>query len=88
MSPHVHIVVLAPGDAVTLHWQQANHQTVTERLEHPAGMRWVVVTGHGIWARCYGWFPSHDTAMAWVRANGFDGADVSAFPVNHQDGTP
>ena len=46
-----------------------------------SAMRWVVVVGAGVWAKCYGPFVSHDEVMKWVRASQFDVEDCHAFPV-------
>jgi hypothetical protein len=46
-----------------------------------------VIIGRGVWAKCYGVFPTYDACMVWARANQFEIEDVRLYPVNdHRDG--
>jgi hypothetical protein len=44
-------------------------------------MKWIVVIGVGVWAKCYGPFENYDETIAWVRANQFDVELANVLPV-------
>lgn len=65
---------------------RSDHPSRTDALTHatikvPGSMRWIVVIGAGVWAKCYGPFQSYDDVMGWVRINQFNPEDAHPHPV-------
>jgi hypothetical protein len=42
---------------------------------------WVVVVGKGAFSSCYGVFHTYDDCLAWMKTEGFIGADSEIRPV-------
>lgn len=50
--------------------------------------RWVVVVTRGVWARCYGIFPSYDASVLWADQNQYEPGEREIYPIKPVPGAP